>query len=71
MKSASGEENVVPTETQQETGTGETNSTTEQPVNYVYNEPERTYIGLIIGIILILVIVGARIGFSVWAKKNK
>lgn len=71
MKHVNGEASVILTAAQQETGTTESGSTTEQTTDYVYHEPERTYTGLIIGIILILVIVGARIAFSVWAKKHK
>ncbi|MFB5677726.1 hypothetical protein ACE3NQ_21565 [Paenibacillus terreus] len=71
MKFIGGEASVMLTAAQQETGTTESGTTTEQTTDYVYHEPERTYTGLIIGIILILVIVGARIAFSVWAKKHK
>ncbi|MFB5269438.1 hypothetical protein ACE41H_22015 [Paenibacillus enshidis] len=71
MKYVNGEASVILTAAQQETGPTESGTTTEQTTDYVYHEPERTYMGLIIGIILILVIVGARIAFSVWAKKNK
>ncbi|MFB5761881.1 hypothetical protein [Paenibacillus medicaginis] len=71
MKYVNEETPVILTAAQQETGTTESGTTTEQTTDYVYHEPERTYTGLIIGIILILVIVGARIAFSVWAKKHK